>query len=364
MKILVVNTVVKKIKGDTGGKIVSERNIKLLKKCFGENNIYQYNVSYYSSKLEGFLYSLIGCCGGITPKVIYDILNIINVTKFDYVFLNWSQLGLLAKYLVKKIKIITFFHNVEYVFMDLMLKNSSLYLKMANLLRKRLVFLSEKNAVALSDTIITLNNRDSDVLEKIYHRRADLCLPVSFDDKFNREKIERNNNCHDDNQILFVGSDFFGNTEGLFWFIEKCLDNINAELVVVGTKMEQYVDKYPAKKVVFVGYVEDVAEYYYRTDAVVLPIISGSGMKTKTCEALMYGKTIFGTPEAFMGYEALDLAKNEWLCHNAEDFITKINNYLYNKKTKINEYSRSIFLRYYSSSVAADILYKYFADKN
>jgi len=36
---------------------------------------------------------------------------------------------------------------------------------------------------------------------------------------------------------------------------------------------------------------------------VILPIISGSGMKTKTAEALMYGKSIIGIKEAFEGYK-------------------------------------------------------------
>lgn len=35
----------------------------------------------------------------------------------------------------------------------------------------------------------------------------------------------------------------------------------------------------------------------------VMPIFSGSGMKVKTAEALMYGKFLIGTKEAFEGYE-------------------------------------------------------------
>ena len=36
------------------------------------------------------------------------------------------------------------------------------------------------------------------------------------------------------------------------------------------------------------------------------PIFEGSGMKLKTCEALMFGKNIIGTPEAFAGYDIDD----------------------------------------------------------
>lgn len=46
-----------------------------------------------------------------------------------------------------------------------------------------------------------------------------------------------------------------------------------------------------------------MAEYIYNADFLIAPIFEGSGMKLKTAEALMYGKTVFGTTEAFEGYD-------------------------------------------------------------
>ena len=47
------------------------------------------------------------------------------------------------------------------------------------------------------------------------------------------------------------------------------------------------------------------------------------GMKTKIAEALMYGKKIIGTPEAFSGYE--DIADRAgWVCETADDFVAAI----------------------------------------
>jgi len=46
-------------------------------------------------------------------------------------------------------------------------------------------------------------------------------------------------------------------------------------------------------------------------------------MKTKVAEALMYGKKVVGTPEAFSGYE--DIAqKAGWVCTTADDFVAAI----------------------------------------
>jgi hypothetical protein len=47
-------------------------------------------------------------------------------------------------------------------------------------------------------------------------------------------------------------------------------------------------------------------------------------MKTKIAEALMFGKKIIGTPEAFSGYE--DVADRAGkICKSADDFVSAIN---------------------------------------
>lgn len=65
----------------------------------------------------------------------------------------------------------------------------------------------------------------------------------------------------------------------------------------------------------------------------------------------MYGKSIFGTTEAFQGYE-IDYEKIGGVCNTAEEFIFKINNYIkkWEKAGKIraNKYSREIFYAKYS----------------
>ena len=48
--------------------------------------------------------------------------------------------------------------------------------------------------------------------------------------------------------------------------------------------------------------LDDLGEYYRNCDVVIAPIFEGSGMKTKTTEALMWGKYIIGTNESFCGF--------------------------------------------------------------
>jgi hypothetical protein len=69
----------------------------------------------------------------------------------------------------------------------------------------------------------------------------------------------------------------------------------------------------------------------------------------------MYGKTIFGTDEAFEGYDKLE--KTNWICNTANDFIQKINEYFAKEQSKINEYSRCVFINNYCTSILEKSLY-------
>jgi hypothetical protein len=342
-----------------GGTMVSNQNINVLKRIFG-NDVTVYNVYYYSSRLKSFLYSLWGYITGLTPCIEKNIKKLVLLSNFDYIFLNTSRFGNLTKMLhTLPIKIITFFHNIEITYHEYYFKNSGILLKLLFYPTKLTILKSEKNIIRYSDKIIVLNQRDSLGLQKIYHRKADIIFPLTLDDCYDKSIAEKHNKNSTKNMLLFVGSDFFGNTEGLFWFIKNCLDKINAELLVVGSGMDKYFNKYSEKNLSFIGYTENIDTYYYQSDAVVLPILSGSGMKTKTCEALMYGKTIFGTNEAFEGYDTLNIIGNNWLCNTVDEFITKINDYLSKEHSKINEYSRMIFMNNYSTAVLEKKMYDF-----
>jgi glycosyltransferase involved in cell wall biosynthesis len=352
MKILVINfAYANQVFNSNGTLKILERNMNILKRNFSEANIITYTIFYYKSKFESFFYFLRGFCGGLTPKDIKEIRLLLVHQQVDCVFLNTSRVGLLCKY-IKTVPIITFFHNIETVFLHSSIKYFGPLKKIFYFIVKiRGVSVSEKYALRYSKKLITLNRRDSDGLEKIYGRKADLIFPTTFDDVYNADLAMKYDVAGTENTLLFVGVDFFGNTDGLFWFIEKCLDKINAPLWVVGNSMNKYANKYPGKRVTFFGYVDDIALYYYKASAVVLPIISGGGMKTKTCEALMYGKTIFGTSEAFEGYEALKCAENGLLCNTQEEFVTNINRFLAAKKSNINNYSREVFVNNFSTGL-------------
>lgn len=331
-----------------GGDIISNRNYKFFKEIYGES-LDIFIIKDYKNKYETLLNSILNYSFGLTKKQEKKILNRIKEEKYEIIFLGSSLLGRIGekiKKLNKRIKIISFFHNVEIEFGKEFIKNKNYLYKF---ILNSSIF-NEKLATKYSDYLISLNERDALKIFDIYEREIDFIFPTTFTDAYDEKKINKEKN--KENTILFVGSNFFGNIEGLDWFIKNCMTKINARLIVIGKGMEILREKYRKySNVEVLGTVENIDKFYYETDIVVLPIISGSGMKTKTAEALMFGKYIFGTKESFEGY-SLDFKKVGGLCKTSEDFIEKINNH-FNKKIneKKNEYSRNVFIKSYETQV-------------
>ena len=336
---------------DYGGSVIRKRNLSFLEELVGEENIvlhlHSLNDSDFTRRTT-LLQGLIGTELQVDKELLRKINNV------DTVFIDGTLFSSFSVSALRKSRVITFFHNVEYDFYcQMTVKFCGLRSILKRGFYKAALYNYEKRICRYSDTIITLNKKDSERLRQLYGRESDLILPTSMTDSYS-EKEHSNISPY----LLFVGSDFFGNTDGLFWFCEHCMPTIKLPLIVAGRGMDKYKDKYRSDNIRFYGYVDDLAELYRNAVAVVLPIINGSGMKTKTCEAMMYGKVIFGTEESFEGYQ---LSKDCVVCSSDTVFISKINTYIDEGVRYFSTDNRDLFLQNYESGVVGKKFRDYFA---
>ena len=131
--------------------------------------------------------------------------------------------------------IVTFFHNVEKFFCKRSFVKRLLYpVYNGPLIR------SETNAIMYSDDIVTLTERDAAYVKRVNNRSKVTILPSSMEDKMENvngyvaQTLLVKVKCP---QLLFVGSYFYANVNGLSWFIERILPQVNAKLIVVGANM-------------------------------------------------------------------------------------------------------------------------------
>jgi glycosyltransferase involved in cell wall biosynthesis len=114
--------------------------------------------------------------------------------------------------------------------------------------------------------------------------------------------------------ILFLGSPYVANVDGVTHFIEHCLPAIRqavpaARLLVAGSICR--VLKPGTDGVELLGEVDDVKEAYARAAVVINPVLAGTGLKTKTIEALAFGCPLVTTS---CGAEGLESAAGTAFC--------------------------------------------------
>lgn len=328
MKVLFVYQ--KFVQKATGGIMFSRRNYQALSRIFGEENVITYPIERKRGK-----YSFVKVLnqfielglGGLTRSDKEKVLKIVDEENIDYVHLDSSIYGSLAKFIRmhnKDVKIVVYFQNVEYDFLKSICWHTSLEgLLMGYMLP--LVKLSEKYSLTYSNTIISLHKKDSERLKELYGKSANYEIPITLnDDNIKREKEKLYG---EKLRLLFFGSRFKPNIEAVKILVKKILPQVmkSVELLIAGDGMNTLADEYSNyDNVTIKGFVEDINDIYAWADLVILPIYSGAGMKVKTAEALLYGKNMLASDMALEGYD-VDNVPGILRCHTIDDFVKGIN---------------------------------------
>lgn len=343
-----------------GGTLCNERNKTYFEKYFGKENVINYVIQRPDTQFSRIIKYIKRILGGAYKKDILSISKILKENEINIIFFNNTFNGDLIYKFRNKI-IIVFAHNVEYLYNKQLVKKYNGLRKIIYNGKLLVIKCNEKKSIQYSDLFFTLNERDSVEFDRIYGSFEKKILPMSIKDTYKPDNDILLKSEVLKEYMLFVGFDFYGNTDGLFWFINNVLESVPYKLVVCGAGMDKYRNAFPGKNVVFNGYVDSLSEYYYNASFVVLPIISGSGMKTKTAEALMYGKDIIGTDEAFCGYD-IDIEKVGALCNTKEEFINAINKFHFEQHSLYNEYSRKVYEEKYSDEQVYKLFENYIGD--
>lgn len=304
--------------------------------------------------LRDILGAFRGHIDGVNDAVIRTAIEMIENKNLDCVFVDGSNLGEVVAGIRRgapNVKIATFFHNVESRFFLGALKASRTPRALAVLVANHL---AERKAVRHSDALIALTRHDGESFRKIYGRPATHISALSLDDRSVPANLNQRASPSPTMQpyLLFVGGGFYANRVGIGWFIENVAPKLKLRTVVVGRGLERLRGQHTASdNVEIVGAVEHLEEWYQNAHCVIAPIFDGSGMKTKVAEAMMFGKKVIGTPEAFVGYE--DVAESVgWVCSTADDFVAAIEHSQKVVSSSFDSSLRTLFDRNYSYAAA------------
>jgi glycosyltransferase involved in cell wall biosynthesis len=226
-------------------------------------------------------------------------------------------------------------HNIEHLIWQRLSENEANILK-----RKYLKILTNR-----------LKNYEIDILKNF-----DLLLPISrteekyfSDNKINAsfylpfgidinkpilENIEQNMH-----SIYHIGSmDWAPNVEGVTWFLSTVWDDLQTELkdvklFLAGKNMPKSLLKKENNQTVILGEIEDFSAFSLSKNIMIVPLLSGAGIRIKVLEAMAFGKVVIATEIAVEGI-GLTHQKNVLIANSPEDFKEQLH-YCFSNLEKI-----------------------------
>ena len=360
------------------GNIGADMHYKALCDIFGRENIFFINlsptekecrlqnyISYgkYKSVLDRVHRWMQGNMMFISNDIISEICEVINSNSIKTVFIEDSVFGNLVKKIknrCKECKVLSFYHDVKAdLYKQWMDNERTLKSKIEYTIGIRQEYVNQKYA----DINIVFNERDAKTYQVYYGKRPEAILPLpapvpSISHDIMNSITEKDDKKH----ILFVGKKYYPNLVGFKWFVDNVLPSLtaNIQVDVVGRGLEELRSEYSDPRINVIGGVESLNPYYENADIVIAPLFDGGGMKSKTVEALSFGKIFVGTEESLFGFwEEMNSnirGKTCYQCNTPEEWIQTINNLANDDIHKFNEDVFELFKAKFSYDVIRDQL--------
>ncbi len=252
-------------------------------------------------------------------------------------------------------KIILRAHNIEYKLWERTTQLTKNPIKKAylGLLTDRLKKY-ELNSLKTIDAIAAISKEDELFFKNCGFQKAIETFPFGFDLKHFNE----NTSIQEEFPSVFhIGAmDWQPNIEGINWFLNEVwpivqLKNSNLKLYLAGRNMNDELKHTKKTNVIIVGNVADAHEFIQSKGIMIVPLLSGGGMRVKIIEGMALGKTIVSTS---IGAEGIDYTpkKNCIIADDAESFAVAINKCITNKTfyNEIGENAKSLVVQNYNNT--------------
>lgn len=228
----------------------------------------------------------------------------------------------------------------------------------------KLSIYQEKLNQKYCDVNIVFNQRDAQLYQKYYGEMPDAIIPISTPTpEIDWEKAAWSNEKSDIMQVLFVGSKYYPNIIGIKWFYKNVLPKLNNNIIIniVGRGTEILKKELTDCRIRIYGSVDSLAPYYMGADVIIAPLFDGGGMKTKTVEALSYGKSIVATDEGLEGFwqEMDSTIQNRFVfkTNDENEWIKKLNEMSKEKPLKYNQEVFDLFVKKFSYEATRDAMW-------
>lgn len=282
----------------------------------------------------------------IDKNVIEELTKLLKSEQFDIIQVEGAQIAYYVEVIKKltKTPVVMRAHNVESKIWERLSKQESNPFK-----KWYLAYLAkgidwyEKKYLNQFDEIIAITERDKQVFESKGIKKDISVVPAGVDfDRIEGKAINTKT------QTLFILGDlnWKPNEEGLKWFLKTLWDKVlkacpDIQLHVAGKNIPIWLEKGNFKNVKLHGFVESAEEFMKTYDLMIVPLLSGSGMRLKIIEGMALKKNILTTTLGAEGIEYAD-NKNIYVRDKEEDWLKLISAY-YRGKINSKEVGENAF---------------------
>jgi glycosyltransferase involved in cell wall biosynthesis len=164
--------------------------------------------------------------------------------------------------------------------------------------------------------------------------------------------------------LFHLGSmDWGPNREGIEWFLSEVwpdIEELNSELrfYIAGKNMPQHLFDYDSDNVVVEGQVYDAVEFMNSKAIMIVPLLSGSGMRVKILEGMAMNKCIIATTIAAEGIQC-EHGKDILLADTPDEFYRCILQCITNpgKWKEIGDNARKTAEKHYDIALIAERMF-------
>lgn len=265
-----------------------------------------------------------------------ELTNLLNSEKFDIIQIEGLYMGLyietIRKYSSAKIALRA--HNIEHEIWK------RTYLLEKNILKRQyLVILTnrikrlKKRLLNSYDLLVPITKRDEHFFKEFGNSKPSHVTPVGI----NINDLTHNFSNIEYPSIFHLGAlDWAPNQEGILWFLKNIWKDLkdkypDLKFYIAGRNApEWFINKIKHEGVVYQGEIDDAYKFINSKAVMIVPLLSGSGMRVKIIEGLALGKTIVSTS---IGAEGIDITHNHniMIADSTKNFYHSINKVLTNK---------------------------------
>jgi len=237
-----------------------------------------------------------------------------------------------------KAKIVVRTHNIEHLIWSRMINNEKNPAKKSYLsLQNTRLKLFEYNILKAADAIVPITAVDQKYFESWGIQKPFFASPTGL--LLDKYKVDHSSEMAQ--SVFHFGSmDWMPNEEAVLWFAQKVWPQVVkkvplARFYIVGRGISAKVASLSVPGVVVVGKTELPEKVYHTYSIMVVPLLSGSGMRIKLIEGMAYGKPIVSTS---IGAEGITVThnKNCVLADSETDFANAVTELLENEAKRIS----------------------------